>query len=418
MSSAKSASRYRVGIVGGSIAGCAAAIELLRLGCDVTLFERTGETLKDRGAGIGMPRSVVETLIARDLIDRDTAFFRSDVFTRLWRTRSDPRYGYMAWDQPVFLALVNWGQLYRNLRRRVPDPVYRLYRTVRSLTDDGDRAILELLTGERHAFDFCVCADGHASLSGDALFPESPVTYAGYVLWRGSLPESELAEAGPLAGGVRSPGYPDGHGIFYFVPGPDGSIAPGTRLVNWGVYVKMPESQIASLLVDVDGHCRDGSLPPGSMPRDTELALLARVEGRLPEFYLEILRRCRHTAVYAIHDREVPAYHKGRIVVAGDAGALARPHSASGALKAMTDAIALSDALTNEPADLDAALERYSRSQTLSGNHLVRFGRQLGEALVTSIPDWSTMDAASMQAWFSTIVTLRPEMLGGSNAPR
>ncbi|MGH8517514.1 MAG: NAD-binding protein, partial [Panacagrimonas sp.] len=121
----------RVGIVGGSIAGCAAAIELGRLGCEVTLFERTGETLKDRGAGIGVPRSVVETLKARDLIDRDTAFFRSDVFTRLWRTPTESRYGYLAWDQPIFLSLVNWGQLYRNLRRRVPDPVYRTQQTVR-----------------------------------------------------------------------------------------------------------------------------------------------------------------------------------------------------------------------------------------------------------------------------------------------
>jgi 2-polyprenyl-6-methoxyphenol hydroxylase-like FAD-dependent oxidoreductase len=122
--------------------------------------------------------------------------------------------------------------------------------------------------------------------------------------------------------------------------------------------------------------------------------------------------------VYAIQDREVPAYRKGRIAVAGDAGALARPHSASGALKAMTDALALSDALAAEPADLDAALARYSDSQTRSGNHLVRFGRQLGEALVTSIPDWSTMDVATMEVWFASIVTLRPEMLGGSNAPR
>lgn len=418
MSSSDFATRCRVGIVGGSIAGCAAAIELLRLGCDVTLFERTGETLKDRGAGIGVPRSVVETLIARDLIDRDTAFFRSDVFTRLWRTERESRYGYMAWDQPVFLALVNWGQLYRNLRRRVPDPVYRLNRTVLSLVDDGGRAMVELANGERHAFDFCVCADGYASLSGDALFPEAPATYAGYVLWRGSLHESTLAEAGPLAGGVRSPGYPEGHGIFYFVPGLDGSVEPGTRLVNWGVYVKMPEVGLATLLVDVDGHRREGSLPPGAMPRETERALLDRVEARLPEFYLDILRRSRRTSVYAIQDREVPAYRKGRIAVAGDAGALARPHSASGALKAMTDAIALSDALVSEPGDLDAALERYSRSQTRSGNHLVRFGRQLGEALVTSIPDWSAMDAAAMSTWFSSIVTLRPEMLGGSNAPR
>ena len=42
----------RVGIVGGSIAGCVTAIELARLGADVTVFERSRH-LQDRGAGLG-----------------------------------------------------------------------------------------------------------------------------------------------------------------------------------------------------------------------------------------------------------------------------------------------------------------------------------------------------------------------------
>ena len=73
----------RVGIVGGSIAGCTTAIELFRLGCAVTLFERTGEELKDRGAGIGVPPSAMETFIKRDLVDADTPYFSGHAFTRL-----------------------------------------------------------------------------------------------------------------------------------------------------------------------------------------------------------------------------------------------------------------------------------------------------------------------------------------------
>jgi 2-polyprenyl-6-methoxyphenol hydroxylase-like FAD-dependent oxidoreductase len=37
----------KVGIVGGSIAGFTAAIELQRIGCDVTLWERTGEESRE-----------------------------------------------------------------------------------------------------------------------------------------------------------------------------------------------------------------------------------------------------------------------------------------------------------------------------------------------------------------------------------
>src|SRR5580698_4628270 len=91
----------KVGIVGGSIAGCTVAIELLRAGCEVTLFERTGDELKDRGAGIGIPAAILETLIARDLVDADTAYFAGRGFTRLWRTPREHRYGYLAWDQPA-----------------------------------------------------------------------------------------------------------------------------------------------------------------------------------------------------------------------------------------------------------------------------------------------------------------------------
>ena len=115
----------RVGIIGGSIAGCTTAIELLRAGCEVTLLERTGDTLKDRGAGIGVPPSVMDTFIERDLVDADTPFFAGHAFTRIWRTETERRYGYLAWDQPANLALLNWGGLYRNLRQRVPDRVYR-----------------------------------------------------------------------------------------------------------------------------------------------------------------------------------------------------------------------------------------------------------------------------------------------------
>ena len=39
----------KVGIIGGSIAGCATAIAMQRVGCEVTVLERSSEGLKDRG---------------------------------------------------------------------------------------------------------------------------------------------------------------------------------------------------------------------------------------------------------------------------------------------------------------------------------------------------------------------------------
>ncbi len=400
----------KVGIVGGSIAGCTMAIELVRLGCEVTLFERTGEELKDRGAGIGVPPSVIDTFITRDLVDANIPYFASQTFSRVWRTARERRYGYLAWDQPASLALLNWGGLYRNLRKRVPDPVYRTEQQVVALHERGNgRVGVEVANSGIHEFDLVVCADGYTSLGRRTLFPQVSIQYAGYALWRGFLLEQELNESKPLESGVRCLGYPGGHGIFYFVPGPDGSIAPGKRLVNWGIYVPVAESTLTAFLTDKEGRVHEGSLPPGAMPIPTETALKQKAYERLPDYYAEIADKSPNTFAYAIYDCQVPAYRKGRICLAGDAGAFARPHSAAGALKGINDALALSESLKTHTS-VEAALTHWDRIQTAIDNNLVRFGNQLGRALVTEIPDWSKMDAISMEKWFTSIITIQTEM--------
>jgi 2-polyprenyl-6-methoxyphenol hydroxylase-like FAD-dependent oxidoreductase len=407
----------KVGIVGGSIAGCAAAIELVRLGCGVTLFERASEELKDRGAGIGVPPSVIDACIARDLVDGDTPHFLSQTFTHLWRTPQKQRYGYLVWDRPASLAFLNWGLLYRNLRKRVPNSVYHTEHRAVALHEQGKGAVaVELADGAVYEFDLVVCADGYTSLGRRTLFPEVSIQYAGYVIWRGFLLERELDESRPLEHGMRCLGYPGGHGIFYFVPGPDGSTAPGMRLVNWAMYLPVADCTLQDFLTDKEGEVHEGSLPPGAMPIATEMSLKQKARTYIPNYYAEIVTKSEGTFVYAIYDCQVPAYRRGRICLVGDAGAYARPHSAAGALKGISDAIALGEALKTHQS-VDEALAAWDKTQTEINNNLVRFGNQLGRALVTEIPDWSRMNATSMERWFTSIVTIQTEMLD-STAPR
>ncbi|HLW69049.1 MAG TPA: FAD-dependent monooxygenase [Candidatus Binataceae bacterium] len=394
----------KVAIVGGSIAGCAVAIELLRIGCDVTLFERSGEALKDRGAGIGIPKPVIDTLIRRDLVDADTPYFAGHAMIRSWRTSGAPRLGYVAWNQPADLALLNWGGLYRNLRTRVPDRIYQAGKRVVDLREaPSGRARVELSDGATPSFDLVVCADGYNSLGRRRLFPDIKIEYAGYVLWRGILREDAMRDAEPLDRGVHSPGYPGGHGIFYFVPGADGSVAAGRRLVNWGMYLSVPEDELAAFFTDRDGRTHEGSMPPGAMPLATESELRRRARAGLPDYYNEIVGRSENTFAYAIYDCQVPAFRHGRICLAGDAGAFARPHTAAGALKSINDAIALAEALKAHRS-LEAALATWNQGRVDTNNRLVIYGQQLGRALVEEIPDWSTMDAAGMKRWFDAIV--------------
>ncbi len=405
------ANDLKVGIVGGSIAGCAAAIELSRAGCDVTLYERSGNELKDRGAGIGVPPSVVETFIDRDLVDHDIPYFRLDKMSRIWRSADDSYHGYVAWDQPAQLGALNWGGLYSNLRARVPDAIYRANHNVLALHQtDPEHVAVELADGTAPEFDLVVCADGYTSLGRHTLFPEVTVDYAGYVLWRGFIMEDELDKPKPLDDGVRCLGYPGGHGIFYFVPGPDGSVEPGKRLVNWAMYITIPDTEIEEFLTDKQGISRKGSLSPGTMPMATERRLKDEARDRIPDYYADIVEKSPDTFVYSIYDCQVPAYRVGRICLAGDAGAFARPHSAAGALKGINDSVALAAALSSHDS-VDQALSEWNTERTATNNGLVQFGNQLGIALVKEIPDWSKMDQPSMEKWFSGVVTIATEYL-------
>lgn len=400
-----------IAVVGGSIAGCTVAIELARRGSAVTLFERSGEELKDRGAGLGVPNSVIATFAARDLVDADLPYFPAPAFLRIRRSAAEPRYGHLAWRQPAKLAAMNWGGLYRNLRKRVPDGVYRTRRQVVGLVQpDVSGVVLRFADGEQARFDLVVCADGYASLGRQTLFPDVKLNYAGYVLWRGCMPEAALSESPPLETGIRCVGYDGGHGIFYFVPGADDSVAVGQRLVNWGVYVPVPGAELDAFMTDKTARVHQGSLPPGMMPLATEQALKARLMPVMPDYYAEILARSPDTFAYAIYDCQVPAYRVGRICLAGDAGSYARPHTGAGALKGINDAIALGDALAAHD-DLDPALDAWNAERTVANNELVRFGNQLGRAFVTEIPDWSCMDAPAMEAWYNEAVTIPSEYL-------
>ena len=56
-----------VGIVGGSIAGCSAAVRFRQLGAQVTILERSPHPHHGRGAGIVLPREMLKECIALDL---------------------------------------------------------------------------------------------------------------------------------------------------------------------------------------------------------------------------------------------------------------------------------------------------------------------------------------------------------------
>ena len=397
-------SGLRVGIIGGSVAGSVTAAELVRLGADVMVFERSRH-LEDRGAGIGLALSLVETLKERSLIDADMAHI--PVFNRRFVVRcdkEDPYLGRTIWEQSFASASTNWDVLYRQVRRRVPDAVFHQGWHVVSIRKQADGEVsLELADGHVLPFDLVVCADGYDSLGRRLLFPGHEPRYVGYIIWRGLIPEDLVADIALFEGVRVFTMYEGGHAIFYLVPGRNGELKVGSRRLNWGIYDKVSDEDLERILTDAEGTVHRGSLPPGAAS-ETQVAYVHNLAKTFfPRFVAQVVCATDKPFVQAIYEARVPAYHRSRICLIGDASTLVRPHTAAGSVKAMTDALALSKALATR-GPLDAVLQAWDDERCAAGSQLVNLGQALGEALVTRVPDWSTMNPAMMERLYAGVI--------------
>jgi len=396
-----------IGIVGGSIAGCAAAIALSRAGHRISVFERSSRELVGRGAGIGTPTTLFDKLVAKGYLDADLPRFEAAGYPMASRSRAAPRYGHIALTLPLEMTLVNWGDLYRNLRKRVPDALYRIGVGVTEVGFlDDSRVELVSSDGLRTNFDLVLFADGYRSLGRSVLFPNVEAQYRGYVLWRGVLEERYLSDADPLETSLYRLHYKGlpGNAVFYFVPGANGSVAKGARWVNWACYVPVPSEELPGFLVDRYGNRHTTSLPPGLMRVEEEERLKDLMEAHLPSYFGEIVDASSDTFAQPIYTVEVPAYARNRCCLIGDAGFVAPPFTGSGVFKAANNAIELGETLTGDD-DLDAALSIWSQAQVSSAEKISVLGKQMEEAFVWSAPDFEGMDEEAARAWWTSAVT-------------
>jgi 2-polyprenyl-6-methoxyphenol hydroxylase-like FAD-dependent oxidoreductase len=397
----------RAGIVGGSISGCATAVMLRRLGHDVTVFERSRAGLLTRGVGIATRPSVLARLARHDLIGPDFPHITLRTDRWIGRRASCEPAGHVAGSflhrDPM--AALNWGDLFDDLRRRIPETVYRLDAEVEAIdATRGSTSAVHLADGSEHVFDLVVCADGYRSLGRASLFPESELRYRGYVLWRGLLDESDLNGSPLLDDGVSRVAYRGGYAVFYYVPGGGTASAAGRRCVNWGAYLQVPPPELDGFLTDRLGRVGEGSIAAGMMPPDREAALKRWAELHLPGLYAEICGRSQKTFVQAVYTTRVDEYSRGRTVLVGDAGSVFPPFTASGVFKGMNSAIDLGEAL-EEHDDVDDALAAWNARQI--GHALATEGPAdaMEEAWIFSMPDVGSMDNDAYSDWTRSFFT-------------
>lgn len=391
----------RVAVVGGSIAGCAVAVDLLHHGHEVSVFERSTGALSDRGAGILTQDPVLEKMKDRELLSADFPACPVDAIRYIAKGEGPDGWRWIG-DVRMDLAAINWSHLFHDLRARVPDERYHAGNNVSAIGGGVDHATITLAndTPDR-SVDLVVAADGYRSGGRRVVAPDAALSYIGVVFWRGLLPESEV-NADPLLSRVTRIVYPGGHGAVYLIPSADRSTEPCRRLVMWGFYLAVTADDLAALLVDEDGHAHDGSIPFGQVRPDVELDFRNRLLPILPQYFADLIEATSSSSIQAIYSVQIAEYVRGRACVIGDAGTVFPPFTGSGVFKAIDNATSLADAVSVGQ-DVDAALAGWSAAQEKAASTIMPLSERSARALAFDVPDIPAMSFADTNAWLTDL---------------
>lgn len=367
----------RVVIMGGSLGGLTAALVLRDAGCDVRVFERSSSALQARGAGICVLDATLRYLTERGGY-RPEDVCSTTGWIRFVRADSSIQH-----EQRHLYRFSSWNTMYRSLLRLFDADRYVLGGEVVSLEDAGDAASVTLADGSRAEADLLVCADGISSIARTRLLPQVAPSYAGYVAWRGTLPEKDLSPAARKALGdaLTYQVLDHSHILVYPIPGLDGSLAEGDRLINIVWYINVAEGDaLDSLMTDRRGVRRTMSLPPGGAADDVVARMRRDAAAWLAEPIAEVVTAIPEPFVQVVYDIDVPRMVAGRVCLIGDAAFAVRPHAAAGTAKAADDGWALAEELVAASGNVPGALAAWEHRQLKVGRSLLARTREIGDS--------------------------------------
>lgn len=375
MSRVNPQARGRVAIIGGSIAGLLAGLLLLRHNWDVQIYERSGDELASRGAGITPHRALFDACEQAGIDLADTIGVESAGRIMLGHD------GEVVASNDMHQLFTSWGLLYRSLRAAFPEDRYHNGAGVREIHTDDAAVRLTFDAGATASADWAVGADGLRSLVRRSVSPNSRLQYAGYVAWRGLVIESKLPTAlrRQLERGMTFYVPAGEHVLGYTVAGPDDTLVRGERWYNWVWYRPLPTGpRFAAAFTDDDGALHEHGIPPPRIRQAIIDALRSDAATRLPPQFRAVVLATEQPFLQPIVELGSERLVRGRCVLIGDAAFTARPHIGLGVSKAAGDAFTLSRALARADKEIPAALARWETARLAHGRAAVARSAALG----------------------------------------
>ena len=374
--------KRRAIIIGGSLGGLLAAHQLRSIGWDVDVFERTGDDLADRGAGIGTHPDLFEAMQRVGLTLDTSDCTQPRCYVCLDR---DNR---LVHEAPARRTMTAWSRLYRPLRDNLPATSYHNGMLFERLEAEGHAVTAMFADGSRITADLLVGADGFRSTVRAQVLPELKPTYAGYVAWRALAPEGDLP---PATWATIKDVYvfcvPASELLVsYSVPTRDEDRARGRHSYNVVWYRPADDRALADLCTDASGRLHEFSIAPPLIRPEIIAAMQASARALLAPPMADVFEHARQPFFQPIYDLASPHLAIGRVVLLGDAAFVARPHVGAGVTKAALDAMCLADAIRTAGDNLTAALAHYDLQQRRLGDWCVARGRQMGARIRARLP--------------------------------
>jgi 2,6-dihydroxypyridine 3-monooxygenase len=371
-----SSTNPRAAVIGGSLGGLTAALLLRDAGYEVDVYERTPSELDARGGGIVLQPETLRWFKERSERRPDEISTTSQYLRMLGSDNS------VVFEEPNVWRFTSWSAIYRALLGDFGRDRYHLDHSFVGIEQRLDGATVRFVNGVSVDVDLAIFADGINSTGRRRLSRDAALTYSGYVGWRGTVHESLLSsETMGLLGDALGWHYGDHtHICMYPIPGPDGGIEVGERLMNYVWYRNVPDLvELDEMMTDKQGFRGEVSIHPGKV-QDRFVNEMRAAAEVLPSAARELVQTTAEPYIQPILDFRTERMVFGRAVILGDAAFVARPHAAAGTAKAADDAWSLADSLIAHQGDIDAGLRAWEPGRLILGNRLIDRIERMGRA--------------------------------------